>query len=144
MERAEDNLRDRIEMELVLDKLEKFWEQLDEPQYVQKQSAAQQPATAGCIENNSENIWGIWWDDKVNTSQQCQCSEKVKGHSGVYSPIFEAEKLEILLSVCPAQRKLQPNAAPSFALQQRIWRIPEQNKLKPWLGRKICVQRNLN
>lgn len=56
MESVEDSLRGRIETELVLDKLEKFWEQLDEPQYVQKQSAVQQPATAGSMENNSENI----------------------------------------------------------------------------------------
>lgn len=44
MESAEGSLRDRIETELVLDKLEKFWEQLDESQYVQKQSAVQQLA----------------------------------------------------------------------------------------------------
>lgn len=61
MERDANSLRDRVGTENALDKLETFWEQLHELQYVQKQSAAQQPATAGSVENYLENILGIWW-----------------------------------------------------------------------------------
>lgn len=47
--------------ENAFDKLETFWEQLHELQYVQKKSAAQQPTTAGSVENYLENILGILW-----------------------------------------------------------------------------------
>lgn len=75
-------------------------------------------------------------NDMVSTNQPCQYGEQEKRHSGKYRLVFNTYQVGILLSVCTAQKRLQPNVMPIFrhCISGKIednWRIPQESELKP-------------